>query len=215
MQVKHLCLYRNYWANWTIFLNCRSKLRTLTSMFTFFFSHQVSLPHLHLLSLLQGSMAGLPSDDPSHSAPVEKAAVQDCRGVCFTTDFPHRGNIVEFSFSANPERPCPVAIPQSHPSSVSWQAVTQKFQTQWSSTPASWRGEKKKPNPHSYLAKAKRHFSTSRLLIWKIKDLLINWKYIFKTVKIAGWRYCEHQMQYLLLCVSNPVLIYRIKWNNQ
>lgn len=107
---------------------------------------------------------------------------------------------------------------KSHPSSVSWQAVIQKFQIQQSSIAAFWSGGKKIPNPHTYLAKAKRHFSdttTSRLLIWKIKDLLINRKYIFKAIKIADWRYCERQMQYLLLCVPNPVLIYRIKWNNQ
>lgn len=113
MQVKHLCLYRNYQTNWIIFLNCRSKRRNTLQCLLFF--HQVSLPHLHPLSLLQGSMAGPPSDDPSHSAPMERAAVQDCRRVCFTTHFPHRGNIVEFSFPANPERLCPMGILQKPP----------------------------------------------------------------------------------------------------
>jgi len=58
------------------------------------------------------------------------------------------------------------------------------------------------------------HTSIFRLLIWKIKDFLINSKYIFKTIKIADWRYSERQMQYLLLCVPNSVLIYSINWNN-
>lgn len=73
------------------------------------------LPHLHSLSLLQGSMTGPPPDDPGHSAPVEREAVQDCRGVCFTTSFPHRGNTVEFSFPANVERLCHMAILQKPP----------------------------------------------------------------------------------------------------
>lgn len=144
---------------------------------------------------------------------VERVAVQGCRGVCFTTHFPHRGNIVGFSFPANPERLHPMAILQKPPRFCVMTEIPDTAELY----SYLLKGEKNIPNPHFCLAKAKRHFSdttTSRLLIWKIKDLVINWMYIFKTIKIADWRYCERQMQYFLLCVPNPVLIYRIKWNN-
>lgn len=138
MQIKHLCFYRNYRTNWTTFLNCRSE--HLLQYLLFFF-HQVLLPHLHPLSLLQGSMAGSPSDDLCHSTPVERAAAQHYRGVCFTKLPFHRGNILEFSFPARPERLHPMVILQKPPSSVSWQAVIQKFQIQQSTIAAFWRGK--------------------------------------------------------------------------
>lgn len=174
--------------------------------------HQVFLPHSHPLSLLQGSTAGPPSDDPGHSALEERAAVQDCRGVCFTTHFPHRDNIVEFSFPANPERlHC-----RGHSTKATQVCVMTEIPDTAEVYSCLLRGGKKYPTHTLTWLKQKgtsKMLQTSRLLIWKIKDLLINWKYIFKTIKIADWRYCERQMQYLLLCVPNPALVYRIKWN--